>query len=92
MVDPDEHDNSNDCDVCPDGQYRIQNIILLLVSIVLQVNTYQVVSPVIMRASLTVKYVITVDIRMKMAVDLAPGVLGMFINDDAATTSKHDSR
>ena len=24
MVDPDEHDNSNDCDVCGDGQYRIQ--------------------------------------------------------------------
>ena len=51
-----------------------KHTILLVVSIVLQVNTCLVAPPVIMRASLTVKYVITVDIAMT-DMDLAPGVL-----------------
>ena len=48
--------------------------ILLVVSSVLQVNTRLVAPPVIMRASQTVKFVITVDIAMT-DMDLAPGVL-----------------
>ena len=51
-----------------------KNIILLLVSLVTQVNTYQVVSPAIMRANQIVKYVSTVDIAITDT-GLAPGVM-----------------
>ena len=50
-----------------------KHTILLVVSIVLQVNTCLVAPPVIMRASLTVKYVITVDIAIR-DMGLATGV------------------
>ena len=56
----------NDCGKCPNGYYRTQNTILL-VSLVTQVNTCQVVSPAIMRANQIVKYVNKADILIKMA-------------------------
>jgi len=51
-----------------------KHTILLVVSIVLQVNTCLVTLPVIMRASLTVKYADEADIAIR-ELDLAPGVL-----------------
>ena len=50
------------------------NTILLLVSLVTQVNTCQVMSPAIMRANQIVKYVSTVDIAME-DMRLAAGVM-----------------
>ena len=51
-----------------------KNIILLLVSLVTQVNTCQVISPAIMRANQIVKYVSTVDIAIT-DMGLAAGVM-----------------
>ena len=51
-----------------------KNTILLLVSLVTQVNTCQVMSPAIMRANQIVKYVSTVDIAMEH-MQLAAGVM-----------------
>ena len=50
------------------------NMILLLVSLVTQVNTCQVISPAIMRAKQIVKYVSTVDIAIP-DIRLAAGVM-----------------
>ena len=51
------------------------NTILLLVPLVTQVNTCQVMSPAIIRANQIVKYANVVDIRIKMARAVVSGVL-----------------
>ena len=53
----------------------VRNNTILLVSLVTQVNTCQVVSPAIMRANQIVKYAKVVDIRMQMARAVVSGVV-----------------
>ena len=88
--DPDEHDLSSDCDVCGDGQYRIQTYDSSGCVNCGQVNTCLVTLPVIMRASLIVKYADEADIAMT-DMDLAPGVIaGKYITDHEVTVGKHN--
>ena len=66
MTTQNEHDSSMTVINAPMDITVRKNIILLLVSLVTQVNTCQVMSPAIMRANQIVKYANVVDIRMQM--------------------------
>ena len=90
MVDPDEHDNSNDCDLCGDGQYRIQTYDSSG-CVNCAAGKYVSGSSASDHASESnCKYADEADIAIR-DMDLATGIAGKYITDHEATVDKHDN-